>query len=69
MDFSRVSCLGFFFGVSCNSFNSTQRLQLLIVPSDPKCGTAVAAMGGVPSKTNADEEDEYHDEVHDSKAR
>lgn len=24
-------------------------------------------MGGVPSKTNADEEDEYHDEVHDSK--
>lgn len=61
--------LDFFLVLTCNSFNSTQRLQLLIVPSDPKCGTAVAAMGGVPSKSNADEDDEYHDEVHDSKAR
>ena len=65
---SRVLCLGCFL-VLTQLLQPLNLLQLLIVPNDPKCGTAVAAMGGVPSKTNADEEDEYHDEVHDSKAR
>ena len=60
--------LDFFLVLSCNSFNLSTQVASYRAQRSQVRNVAVAAMGGVPSKTNADEEDEYHDEVHDSKA-
>ena len=69
---SRIRCFKRFqisrFLVYSTPSLDTQLISQLSVLSVPSYGSRVAAMGGVSSKTNADEEDEYHDEVHDSKA-